>query len=183
MFKWIADNKIPILCIILTLGVVIGVYSYFSSKHDQAVLMTQEQIQKADELQKQLSISEGNARKLQEAIEKANSKPAYITYNVQAPTVEKAAVIEQERIKQGTSIANQIPADRTIVTPNIQEQKVDVYRINLDKAKWGINVIVLAGGGQRAEVGAGPSWKNRDNAINAGITTEKRGYFMWTFYR
>ncbi|MGL5513035.1 MAG: hypothetical protein ACRDBM_07420 [Sporomusa sp.] len=71
-------------------------------------------------------------------------------------------------------------SDRTVVVANETDHKVDVLKINLNKARLGANVLVLAG--DDGEIGAGPSWKNRDNAINAGYTDKKRAYGMWVRY-
>jgi len=71
-------------------------------------------------------------------------------------------------------------SDRTVVVANETDYKVDVLKINLDKARLGFNVLVLAGDG--GEIGAGPTWKNRGSAINAGYTDKKRTYGMWVRY-
>ena len=71
-------------------------------------------------------------------------------------------------------------SDRSVVGANATDYKVDELKINLDKARIGMNVLVLAGDG--GEIGAGPSWKNRDNAINAGYTNKKKTYSMWVRY-
>ena len=56
-----------------------------------------------------------------------------------------------------TSIRNQpghqIPTDKTIVTLNVKVQKVDVYRITLDKAKWSVSRLILVGGSDPVEFG------------------------------
>lgn len=185
MIGFIKQHKtivIYLVFLLLIVAVISWIYFYFSSKHEESVLMTQEQIKIANELKDKLDISMNNANMLKKEIEKANNKPPEIRYIVQAATVEEAAKQEEKRIEEGTSPANQIPAHKTIVTPNIKEQKVDVYRITLDKARLGVNALVLVGGDKNAEVGIGPSWKNKDNAVNLGITSESRYYGMLTHY-
>ena len=105
-----------------------------------------------------------------------------IRYIVQAPTVEKAAEQVKRDIDAGKSPANMIPADKTVVTPNVKEQKVDVYRITLDKAKWGVSGLVLAGGSEAAEFGGGVAYHNKDWGANAGATNRGRVFVMGTKY-
>jgi len=57
----------------------------------------------------------------------------------------------------------------------------DVIKITLDKARLGVNVLVLYDH-KYFEAGIGPSWKNRDTAVNIGVTTKKRAYVMGTSY-
>ncbi len=57
-------------------------------------------------------------------------------YTVETPTVEAAATETAKSIKEGDA---RLPApalaqiDRTVVTPDLNKQKVDVYKINLRK--------------------------------------------------
>ncbi|MGL5512230.1 MAG: hypothetical protein ACRDBM_03195 [Sporomusa sp.] len=56
------------------------------------------------------------------------------------------------------------------------DYKINVLKINLDKARFGVNALALAGNG--TELGAESSWKNRGNAINAGDTKEKNVWYV-----
>ncbi len=70
-------------------------------------------------------------------IERSGSTTPQISYYVTAPTVEKGAETVAKQIEKKSPEA---PAgvlqksDRTIVTPNEEKQKVDVYKITLRKA-------------------------------------------------
>ena len=174
--------KIAVAVLVIALMSAAAVAGYHWLKHEQAVVLSQQQIQQAAELTKALDISKSQATKLTAELAKAKDKPPDIRYVVQAPTVEKAAEQVKRDIDAGKSPANKIPADKTVVTPNVKEQKVDVYRITLDRAKLGVSVLVMAGGTDQVEVGAGLSYHNQNYSINAGATNQKRYYMMGTWY-
>lgn len=174
--------KIALGLALIVAMVAAGTAAYYYFQHDHAQIMTQEQIKSKDELAKQLNITQGQAKLLATELAKVQDKPPDVRYIVQAPTVEQAAVKVKDDIDKGKSPANQIPADKTIVTANKTDQKVDVYRITLDKAKWGVNALVLAGGTDPVEAGLGPSYHNKDWSLNAGATSRGRGYVMAVKY-
>ena len=154
-------------------------YSNTDAKLRQATALTEQQAEDINVLQNKLNISEGNAAALQAAYEQEKNKPA-TTFYVQASTLPAAAEQVQERINNNDQTLPPMAledSDRTVVVANETDYKVDVLKINLDKARLGMNVLVLA-----REIGVGPSWKNRDNAINAGYTDKKRTYGMWVSY-
>lgn len=174
--------KIAVVVLVIALMSAAAVAGYHWLKHEQAVVMSQQQIQQAAELAKALDITKAQATKLAAELAKAKDKEPEIRYIVQAPTVEQAAVQVKKDIDAGKSPANKIPADKTVVTPNVTEQKVDVYRITLDKARWGVSGLVLAGGNEAAEFGAGISYHNKDWSASVGVTTRSRVFVMGTKY-
>lgn len=174
--------KITVAVLVIALIGAAAVAGYHWLKHEQAVVMSQQQIEQAAELVKALDITKAQAQKLTVELAKAKDREPDIRYVVQAPTVERAAVQVKKDIDAGKSPANKIPADKTVVTPNQTEQKVDVYRITLDKAKWGFNTLVLAGGDLPFEAGAGISYTNKDWGADLGYTTRNRAYLMGRFY-
>ena len=184
-----AQNSIPLWVKIALAGVLLALLcaaataGYYYLKHEHAALLSQQQITQTAELAKALSISDNQAKKLATELAAANQREPDIRYIVQAPTVEQAAVQVKKDIDAGKSPANAIKADKTIVTPNTKDQKVDVYRITLDKARWGFNALVLAGGGLPVEVGGGPSYHNKNWSANGGVTSRGRGYVMMTWYK
>ena len=115
---------------------------------EQAKQLSQEQTQKAATLENELNISRDNAQKLADSIAKISTGQVQpnTTFYVTAPTVPSAAEQVQKRINDYDTT---LPAaalektDRTVVTPvtkdssgNIlpaDQQKVDVYKINLSK--------------------------------------------------
>ena len=185
-----AQKQVPLWATIAVAVLVIALMSlaavagYHWLKHEQAVVMSQQQIQQSAELAKRLDISQAQATKLaaELAKAKAENREPDIRYIVQASTIERAAEQVRKDIDAGKSPANKIPADKTVVTPNTKDQKVDVYRITLDKAKWGVSGLVLAGGTEAAEFGAGISYHNKDWSASAGVTTRSRVFVMGTKY-
>lgn len=174
--------KIAVAILVLALMSAAAVAGYHWLKHEQAVVLSQQQIQQAAELAKALDISKSQATKLTAELAAAKNRDPDIRYVVQAPTIEKAAEQVRKDIDAGKSPANKIPADKTVVTPNTKEQKVDVYRITLDKAKWGVSGLVLAGGSDPVEFGGGISCHNKDWSASAGVTTRSRVFVMGTKY-
>lgn len=121
-----------ILCVFVAIvGVVI--YHYKHKQLEKPVVITQEQAKSPTELSKAIHVTETEA---QEVISKKERTLPVATYYTQAPTVEVAA----EKVKQDIAHSNpNLPkaatekSDRTAVVANTDEQKVDVYKIKLDK--------------------------------------------------
>ena len=151
---FVAKHKTAVLVILCLL--IIGI-AYAIGRHsasDQAVaekpvVMTQEQTQDATALRAQLDISRANAQALQKRLAEAQAgqRAPTVTYHVSAPNVERAAQVVERQIREDDPTlprAAREKSDRTVVTPITKdkdgkdlppaEQKVDVYKINLNKA-------------------------------------------------
>ena len=121
--------------------------------------VTQGDTQKAERLQAQLDVSHANAQALQKRLtetQEGQCAPS-VTYYVTAPMLERAAQQVERQIKEDAPTpprAAREKSDRTVVTPitkdkdgkelPVEEQKVDVYKINLRKdhrIKAGASVI------------------------------------------
>ena len=160
----LTEHKVLILVLlcILLIGVAYGVGRHSAEEQTAAerpAVMAQEETRDAERLRDQLDISRRNADALQRRLTdvQAGQRAPAATYYVQAPTVERAATIVERQIKEDVPTlprAAREKADRTIVTPITQdkdgkalppeEQKVDVYKINLRKdhrIKAGASVI------------------------------------------
>lgn len=117
---------------------------YNKRQIEKPVVITQQQAKSPKELSKAIHVTEQQA---QEVISIKERTQPVATYYTQAPTVEKAA----EKVKQDIAHSNpNVPkaatekSDRTAVVANTEEQKVDVYKINLNKEhkiKAGVTVI------------------------------------------
>ena len=109
-----------ILCVFVAIvGVVI--YHYKHKQLEKPVIVTQEQAKSPTKLSKSIHITEKQA---QEAAEKVKQDIAHSNPNLPKAATEKS--------------------DRTAVVANTDEQKVDVYKINLakeHKIKAGVTVI------------------------------------------
>ena len=160
----ITKHKTVLLMILylLLVGIAYAVGRHFASEQTAAekpAVMTQEQTQDTAALRAQLDISERNAADLQQRLTEAQAgqRAPSTTYYVSAPTVERAAQVIERQIREDDPTlprAAREKTDRTVVTPIVkdadgkdlpnEEQKVDVYKINLRKdhrIKAGASVI------------------------------------------
>lgn len=140
-----------ILCLLI-IGVAYAVGRHSASEQTAAekpAVLTQEQTQDAAALRAQLDISHANAQALQKRLAEvqAGQRAPTVTYHVSAPNVERAAQVVERQIREDDPTlprAAREKSDRTVVTPitkdkdgkdlPAEEQKVDVYKINLNKA-------------------------------------------------
>ena len=153
IINWIKDHKIVVLAVLLVviigIAYVVGRQSVGKQTEQQKpAVVTQEQTRDAKALQQQLDISRANAEALRQqlaAVQAGQRAPA-ATYYVTAPTVERAATIVERQIKADDPtlpVAARERTDRTVVTPIVkdkdgkelppEQQKVDVYKVNLRK--------------------------------------------------
>lgn len=153
IINWIKDHKIVVLAVLLVviigIAYVVGRQSVGKQTEQQKpAVVTQEQTRDAKALQQQLDISRANAEALRQqlaAVQAGQRAPA-ATYYVTAPTVERAATIVESQIKADDPtlpMTARERTDRTVVTPIVkdkdgkelppEQQKVDVYKINLRK--------------------------------------------------
>ena len=150
-----------VILAVLLVGIAyaVGRYARHESAEEKPVVMTQEEMQDARELKDRLDISTANANALERRITaiQAGQRTPTTTYYVTAPTVERAATVVERQIRTDDAtlpMAAREKTDRTVVTPIIKDkdgqdlpadqQKVDVYKINLNKAhkiKAGASVI------------------------------------------
>lgn len=133
---------IPLLVFVF---LCVGCYHLYNKRQiEKPVVITQQQAKSPKELSKAIHVTEQQA---QEVISVKERTQPVATYYTQAPTVEKAA----EKVKQDIAHSNpNLPkaatekTDRTAVVANTEEQKVDVYKINLNKEhkiKAGVTVV------------------------------------------
>ena len=160
----ITKHKTVLLVILCLL--IVGI-AYAVGRHaipeqtatEKPAVMTQEQTQDTAALRTQLDISKSNAESLQRRLAdvQAGHRAPTTTYYVSAPNVERAAQVVERQIREDESTlprAAREKSDRTVVTPitkdkddkqlPTEEQKVDVYKINLRKdhrIKAGASVI------------------------------------------
>lgn len=122
---------IPLLAFVF---LCVGCYHLYNKRQiEKPVVVTQQQAKSPKELAKAIHVTEQQAK---EVISVKERTQPVATYYTQAPTVEKAA----EKVKQDIAHSNpNLPkaatekSDRTAVVANTDEQKVDVYKIKLDK--------------------------------------------------
>ena len=154
MKRLVTEHKtalLVILCLLLV-GIAYALGRHSVSEQtatEKPAVITQEQVQDTAALRAQLDISKSNAETLQKRLAEVQSgrRAPTVTYHVTAPTVERAAQVVERQIREDDPtlpMAAREKSDRTVVTPITQdkdgkqlpteEQKVDVYKINLNKA-------------------------------------------------
>lgn len=151
--EFVQKYKVPIIVgifIILLVGVYLaGKHSTVQTAAEQKpVEISQDLLDNTNALENKLKISEDNAKLLQTELEKiqAGKTNPVANYYVTAPTVEKAATIVEKQIEDNDPTlppAALEKTDRTVVTAitkdangkelALDQQKVDVYKINLRK--------------------------------------------------
>ena len=141
-------------CTVILAGLLVGIayavgrYAGHEAAEVKPTVMTQEETQDARELKDRLDISTANANALEKRITaiQAGQRAPTTTYYVTAPTVERAATVVERQIRTDDAalpMAARERSDRTVVTPIVKnkdgqdlppdQQKVDVYKINLRK--------------------------------------------------
>ena len=122
------------LLVLLVLAVGLLINNHIKHSREQPVIVKQETAKNPKQFGNALHVSPKEAQQI--ITLKEHSEPV-ATYRVNAPTVHDAAVITKN------AISNQSPnvpkaatekSDRTAVVENTDENKVDVYKINLNKA-------------------------------------------------
>ena len=163
----VTEHKTVLLVILLIMLLLILGIAYALGRHsvpeqtatEKPAVMTQEQTQDVKALRTQLDISRANADALQKRLAdvQAGRRAPTVTYHVSAPTVERAAQVVERQIREDDPTlprAAREKSDRTVVTPIVkdkdgdtlppEEQKVDVYKIDLRKnhrIKAGASII------------------------------------------
>ena len=149
-----------ILAVLLVcIAYAVGRYAGNEAEQGKPAVMTQEETQDVRKLKDRLDISTANANALEKRITaiQAGQRAPSTTYYVTAPTVERAATVVERQIREDSPtlpMAAREKTDRTVVTPITKDkdgkdlpadqQKVDVYKINLRKdhrIKAGTSVI------------------------------------------
>ena len=161
--RLVIEHKTALLAILLVMLVgiayAVGRYAGHEAAEEKPVVMTQEETQDVKELRDRLDISTANANALEKRITaiQAGQRAPTTTYYVSAPTVERAAQVVERQIRMDDATlprAAREKSDRTVVTQITKDadgkdlptdqQKVDVYKINLRKdhrIKAGASVI------------------------------------------
>ena len=134
--------------VIVGIAYAVGRYAGHEAAEEKPVVMTQEETQDVRKLKDRLDISTANANALEKRITaiQAGQRAPSTTYYVTAPTVERAATVVERQIREDSPtlpMAAREKTDRTVVTPITKDkdgqdlpadqQKVDVYKINLRK--------------------------------------------------
>lgn len=135
------------VALLMLLVVVAGLFAYnviHTKKLQEPVIINQTTAKNPVKLGEALNVSPKVAK---EVIAYKETAQPVVTYYTQAPTLHDAAVITKNAIKdKSPNVPKEAieKSDRTAVVANTDEQKVDIYKINLNKEhkiKAGVTVI------------------------------------------
>lgn len=121
------------LLVLLVLAIGLLINNHIKHKQEQPVIVKQETAKNPKQLGNALHVSTKEAQQI--ITVKERSEPV-VTYRVNAPTIHDAAVVTKNAIKdKSPNIPKEATekSDRTAVVENTDENKVDVYKINLNK--------------------------------------------------
>lgn len=130
---YLKRHKTLLIGVILIILAIVGVSIYNSHQVEKPVLLKQEQVKDPVKLANAIHITKDE---VQQVVSKMETAQPVSTYYVQAPTVEQAAKQTQQAIKrEDPALPKAVTekSDRTAVVANTDKQKVDIYKINLDK--------------------------------------------------
>lgn len=143
-----ANNKRLLYIIGATIVVILVVFAVghkIQTDKQQVQIVTTDTLQDTKALSKAINVPSKTAVQIQREIQ--NVKEPTFTYYVESPDVATAAKQTQQAINNNSNSLPRIvteKSDRTTVVANEERQKVDVYKINLNKAhkiKAGVTMI------------------------------------------
>lgn len=132
--RWAVIGAILLLVLAIVAGLV---YYHDRQKEEAPKVLTTDQVKDPDAVAKGVRVSQPAAQTIVREIERASGEAPAITYYVQSPNLDRAAETVQRQIETKSPEAPAgvtAKSDRTIVTADKQLNKVDVYKINLNKA-------------------------------------------------
>lgn len=137
--KQFIKSYLPVITVVLLMLLVIvaGLFAYnvmHTKKLQEPVIINQTTAKNPVKLGEALNVSPKIAK---EVITYRETAQPVVTYYTQAPTLHDAAVVTKNAIKEKSpDIPKEATAksDRTAVVENTDEQKIDVYKIDLNKA-------------------------------------------------
>ena len=150
IFQMFNKNKWMMLLVVSFLIICTILYWFWQRTQQaenqcrHALVLKKEELEQEQVLRRALNISQMNAKELQVAYDALKTEPPATNFTVNAPSLEVASKQVVERInKQDTTLPPGIleKTDRTAVVKNDTEYKVDVLKINLDKA-WELSAGV-----------------------------------------
>ena len=115
------------------------IFAYEKDKNNKSPkIMEKDDVKNTETVKKKLDVSGENAAGITREITRIESgqKSPTVTYYISAPDVDTAAKETAAAIKKNDERLPKVATektDRTVVTPDPENQKVDVYKINLKK--------------------------------------------------
>lgn len=145
--KWLKRYVIYIVIAIAVVALAFVVLQYSRMENEKTKIITNHVVRNApsNELAKTINVSETEAQKIRTEIIK--SEQPDVTFEVRSKSLNKATRDITKAIEERNEILPKLlteKTDRTIVTSNEEQHKIDVYKINLNKShkiKAGVSVI------------------------------------------
>lgn len=166
------------------LSLIFGfLFAYEKDKNNKnPKIMEKADVKNAETVKKKLDVSSDNATGIAREITRIESgqKAPNVTYYISAPDVDTAAKETASAIKNNDERlpkAATEKSDRTVVTPDSKNQKVDVYKINLKKPhKIKVGVLQTTdhtyyGAGYQAGKWEGMVYTRTGKKVEAGTVT------------
>lgn len=146
--SWLKKNWKNIVIVITTLIATFAIFAYVQKKEEPKVItnyiVRQAQI---DKLAKGIDVNPEQAKVIRSEIIKTETRSPDGQFTVVATNLDKATKEAQSLIKKEDDKLPKVAlekTDRTVITKNEDNQTVDIYKINLNKAhkiKAGVTVI------------------------------------------
>lgn len=147
--SWLKKNWKNIVIVITTLIATFAIFAYVQKNKEEPKVITNYIVRQAqiDKLAKGIDVNPEQAKVIRSEIIKTETRSPDGQFTVVATNLDKATKEAQSLIKKED---DKLPkaalekTDRTVITKNEDNQTVDIYRINLNKAhkiKAGATVI------------------------------------------
>lgn len=139
IYKLLAWLKHKIKYVLLAVLILVGglyIYNHYMSDKSNPVITDSKTISTANGIQHALNVTPAQAVKLQKEIQYVQTQPPVSTIYITAPTLHDGAATTSKLIKDKSPllpVSMTEHTDRTAVVENTEKQKVDVYKINLEK--------------------------------------------------
>lgn len=171
------------------LAILICLCVYFIAQHNKtsqnaAKVVKYEDTTNDDKISNKLDVDSKTAGQIVEKIEYIHDGKTtpYVTYYVQAPTVEKAAEQTADAINnKDESLPEAVTekSDRNVVTADTENQKVDVYKINL-RNNHKIKAGVMYTEGDKPYAGIGYQAGRVEGMVYVNADGQKAGAVNYT---
>lgn len=147
--SWLKKNWKNIVIVITTLIATFAIFAYVQKNKEEPKVITNYIVRQAqiDKLAKGIDVNPEQAKVIRSEIIKTETRSPDGQFTVVATNLDKATKEAQSLIKKEDDKLPKVAlekTDRTVITKNEDNQTVDIYKINLNKAhkiKAGVTVI------------------------------------------
>lgn len=137
--SWLKKHWKNIVIVITTLIAVLAILAYVQKNKEEPKVITNYIVRQApiDKLAKGIDVNTEQAKAIRTEIIKTETRSPDGQFTVVAPNLDKATKETQSLIKKEDEKLPKVAlekTDRTVIAKNEDNQTVDVYKINLNKA-------------------------------------------------